>query len=193
MFGETENRLVLFRDGTYLELIAFVNDDPEKRRRHWWDKPFGVVDFALTTKEDFDHQALNERLKHSGTGISYDEPREGGRKRPDGTELRWKVTFPKDIERGAVPFWCHDLTPRECRVPVDDNNSNHPCGALGMAGVAIQAPQSRLSSLNQALLAIVDGAMQKDGSIGLDPPEQVEGAKRPSVKLSDAQKARPAR
>lgn len=34
--GKTENKLILFRDGTYLELIAFVNDDPEKRKGHWW-------------------------------------------------------------------------------------------------------------------------------------------------------------
>lgn len=34
--GKTENRLVLFQDGTYLELIAFVNDDPDKRKGHWW-------------------------------------------------------------------------------------------------------------------------------------------------------------
>lgn len=37
--GKTENKLVLFADGTYLELIAFINDDAEKRRGHWWDKP----------------------------------------------------------------------------------------------------------------------------------------------------------
>lgn len=34
--GKTENKLILFRDGSYLELIAFVNDDPEKRKGHWW-------------------------------------------------------------------------------------------------------------------------------------------------------------
>lgn len=34
--GKTENRLVLFQDGSYLELIAFIDDDPEKRRGHWW-------------------------------------------------------------------------------------------------------------------------------------------------------------
>ena len=33
--GKTENRLVLFEDGTYLELIAFINDDPVRRQGHW--------------------------------------------------------------------------------------------------------------------------------------------------------------
>lgn len=50
--GRTENRLVVFRDGTYLELIAFIDDAPEKRRGHWWDRAFGVVDYALTTTND---------------------------------------------------------------------------------------------------------------------------------------------
>lgn len=34
--NRTENRLVIFADGSYLELIAFINDDPEKREGHWW-------------------------------------------------------------------------------------------------------------------------------------------------------------
>jgi hypothetical protein len=73
--------LVLFRDGTYLELIAFINDDPKHREGHWWDKSFGVVDFALTTHDglkSFQDEELEKRLKASGSEISYAEPREGG-------------------------------------------------------------------------------------------------------------------
>lgn len=79
--GKTENRLVLFADGTYLELIAFVDDDPEKRRGHWWDRPFGVIDFALTTpdQEFGELSGITERLSHSGTQISYAAPKEGGK------------------------------------------------------------------------------------------------------------------
>lgn len=108
--NRTENRLVLFRDGTYLELIAFIDDDPEKRRGHWWDKPFGVVDYALTT-DSLDYHGLEQRLKKSGTGITFAEPKEGGRLTPDGKQLRWKVTFPPPAERGDVPFFCEDVTP----------------------------------------------------------------------------------
>lgn len=33
--GKTENRLICFQDGSYLELIAFVGDDPKLREGHW--------------------------------------------------------------------------------------------------------------------------------------------------------------
>lgn len=97
--GKTENKLILFADGSYLELIAFVNDDPQHRANHWWDKPFGVVDYALTTTSDDGFGTLKdvrERLAKTNTGISYTEPQEGGRLKPDGTKLEWFV---------VAPFW----------------------------------------------------------------------------------------
>ncbi|KAK4634081.1 hypothetical protein CLAFUW4_01415 [Fulvia fulva] len=118
--GKTENKLVLFADGTYLELIAFINDDAEKRRGHWWDKPYGVIDYALTTTSDHSFGALKsikDRLSQTDSGISYTNPQDGGRRKPDGTELKWRVTFPTGTSRGNAPFFCHDVTPRDRRVP----------------------------------------------------------------------------
>lgn len=135
--GRTENRLILFRDGTYLELIAFINDDPDKRKGHWWDLDYGIVDYALTTADAYDFDALRHELKQTGTGISYAEPQRGGRTRPDGVEIKWRVTFPTGAQRGEVPFWCHDMSPREYRVPVNETSTTHPCGAIGMSGVVI--------------------------------------------------------
>lgn len=34
--NRTENRLILLADGSYIELIAFINDDPALRKGHWW-------------------------------------------------------------------------------------------------------------------------------------------------------------
>lgn len=46
---KTENQLICFRDGCYVELIAFVNDDPKNREGHrWGGKQFGIIDFAFT-------------------------------------------------------------------------------------------------------------------------------------------------
>jgi hypothetical protein len=28
--------LILLADGSYIELIAFINDDPALREGHWW-------------------------------------------------------------------------------------------------------------------------------------------------------------
>jgi hypothetical protein len=49
--GLTENTLVLFPDGSYIEFIAFVPGvDPGKREKHKWGRKaeFSVVDWALT-------------------------------------------------------------------------------------------------------------------------------------------------
>lgn len=103
--GKTENRLILFADGTYLELIAFIDDDPARREGHWWDKPFGMVDWALTTPDAAfpELAAIKDRLSQTSTGISYTSPKEGGRVTPDGQELQWRVTFPIGTGRGSVP------------------------------------------------------------------------------------------
>ena len=186
--NKTENKLVLFKDGTYLELIAFINDDPEKRKGHWWDKPYGVVDFALTTSdEEFGELGgIKDRLSKTDTGISYTSPKEGGRKRPDGVELQWRVTFPTGTDRGSVPFWCHDVTPRDRRVPLSDAATSHPSGTLGMSGVLLDADQSLVSRLSSATAAIVDNDLNKDGTYEVDVVHSVSNARKPSIRIKTA-------
>ena len=103
------NKLILFQDGTYIELIAFINDGPARKEGHrWGKKPFGLLDFALTTPPNSEggdtaaahyYSAVAQRLSATGSpaatlGIRYLEPIAGGRKNPVGIELQWKVTFP---------------------------------------------------------------------------------------------------
>ncbi|KAF2720046.1 hypothetical protein K431DRAFT_286198 [Polychaeton citri CBS 116435] len=165
--GRTENKLVIFSDGTYLELIAFVEDDPQKRNGHWWDKPFGIVDFALTSPNvnDFDVDALNARIEKAGSVVRYQQPIKGGRTRPDGVEMEWKVTFPvtntEGVQRGVVPFFCHDLTPRERRVPASKESTTHPSEAVGVAGIRITLKNAeKVEELRRAATGItgVDGS-----------------------------------
>ncbi|EME89656.1 uncharacterized protein MYCFIDRAFT_213752 [Pseudocercospora fijiensis CIRAD86] len=187
--NRTENKLVLFKDGTYLELIAFINDDPEKREGHWWDKSYGVVDFALTTSsEDFGELGgIKDRLSKTDTGISYTSPKVGGRKRPDGVELQWRVTFPTGTDRGSVPFWCHDVTPRDRRVPLSDAATSHPSGALGMGGILLDADPSLVSRLSNATAAILDKDLNsKDGTYELDVVHSVSNARNPSIRIRTA-------
>ncbi|CZT16679.1 uncharacterized protein RCC_02514 [Ramularia collo-cygni] len=180
---KTENRLVLFKDGTYLELIAFINDDPVKRKGHWWDKPYGVVDFAFTTKDEKfpTLPAIRRGLSETGTDISYSDPQEGGRLTPDGVELQWRVTFPTNIERGNVPFWCHDLTPRQRRVAITPENTTHPCGALGMAGVRLRKAGS-VSGLAKAFSAILDSSLSDDGHYEIRVPH-ASSTEKPSIRI----------
>jgi hypothetical protein len=129
--GATSNVLILLADGCYIELISFVN--PSLAPEHWWgpDANFiGWKDWCLTN-------SLTPELNYEAVKDSHSEPIKGGRKRADGVDVAWAVTFPKGEKggqsiRGKVPFFCHDITPRNVRVPVDEAKTTHACGALGV-------------------------------------------------------------
>ena len=167
--GRTENKLIVFQDGTYIELIAFINDDPTRKAGHiWGNKETGLIDFALTSPATpggdsaaRDYAALRARIwgtDHRSPrtlGIDYFEPIEGGRTRPDGTQVRWKVTLPTYIHTGhrhrghsptgSVPFLCHDVTPRSLRVdPTSIISTTHPSAVKGIAQFTIIVPPSQL-------------------------------------------------
>lgn len=105
--GLTANALVVLPSGVYFELIHFVKTpeetgppgSPERvaRENHWWaDKQPGWIDWALLGIPG--PKAAEEH---------YQEPRRGGRRREDGEELKWNVTFPQSVhKRGALPFYC---------------------------------------------------------------------------------------
>ncbi len=154
--GQTENKLVLFADGTYIELIAFVGGlDPERRRSHRWGaRPEGrIIDWALTLlgsspgpggERGFGE--VQQRVRRAGAGIEYEDPVAGGRTTPEGVVLEWATSSPAATDEGEVvefaggelPFWCFDRTPRRLRVPYQrDELVQHPCGAVGVAGLAV--------------------------------------------------------
>lgn len=134
--GATSNTLILLADGCYIELISFVNT--ALASEHWWGPDAGYVgwkDWCLTngnSPED-NHKSVSE---------THGEPIHGGRKRADGIDVKWAVTFPKGDKggqksRGRIPFFCHDTTAREVRVPIDDDKVTHSSGALGVLQVTI--------------------------------------------------------
>jgi len=180
--GKTENKPICFRDGTYIELIAFINDDPKKREGHWWDKEFGIVDFAFTHSHGdatVHYSELQDRLKkldlgEGVVGVEYEKPKAGSRIRPDGMEIKWEVTFPvvtTGYKRGEVPFFTHDTTPRYLRVPFSEETVTHPSSALGVKSLSIFAPESKVSALVKAysaILSVPNVALEKDfQNIGL--------------------------
>jgi hypothetical protein len=126
--GATSNTLILLADGCYIELISFV--DATKAPSHWWgpDAKFvGCKDWCLTNSK-------SPEENYSEVKETHKEPVHGGRKRADGVDVKWAVTFPQggqDI-RGRIPFFCHDITARNVRVPLSAEKTGHPCGALGV-------------------------------------------------------------
>lgn len=189
---KTENKLICFEDGSYIEFISFINDDPALRKGHWWgDHKFGIIDFAFTDNGDAEGnwEAVNRRLagiKGEGSKIRYIEPVEGGRRRPDGDELRWKVTFPRiggeeGWKRGELPFFCHDITSRSLRVPND--NTMHPTFGYGIKQMSIFVPEERVPDLAEAYAAILDTPNIADTDVGqnvgafkIERMNKIEGA-----------------
>jgi len=126
----------------------------------------GWIDWAL-----LDLQPTEKPVEEAVGGGVYAEGQEGGRVKPDGDELRWKVTFPNvEHGRGGVPFFCKDLTPRKRRVrypfvwasfgprmelihqnnkvPTDvPANLKHACGATRVAAIRLVAKQDAIDRL----------------------------------------------
>jgi len=155
--GLTSNKLILFQDGTYIELIAFAAGlDPARRRTHrWGDRPEGrIIDWALTlhsasSPDDTESEAhfgaaVQEKVRRAGAGVVYEDPVGGGRTTPSGVVLQWATSSPivdkgPSVDGGELPFWCLDRTPRRLRVPYQEEHGavSHPCGAVGVARVTV--------------------------------------------------------
>ncbi|MCJ2144443.1 VOC family protein [Methylobacterium sp. E-066] len=158
--GVTHNALVVFADGTYLELIAFRRPDLDSR---WWrllDRAGeGFVDYALLPD---DVGAAIARA--NARGLDLEGPFDGGRARPDGAVLRWQTAR---SPRPDVPFLCGDLTPRALRVP-EGAARHHANSVSGIAEVAVAVRDRAVSAQRyQALLAADPGqtAFTLGGSI----------------------------
>jgi catechol 2,3-dioxygenase-like lactoylglutathione lyase family enzyme len=122
----TENALIALGDGSYIELIAFL--DPDRPQPHRWWEPFrrgaGLIDFCAGT-DAFPADVL--ALRAAGVGLG--PPQAQGRTRPDGYVLRWTLAAPAEGQRGLVPFLIADETPRAERVPA---MATHPNGVTAL-------------------------------------------------------------
>ena len=146
--GLTHNALIVFADGTYLELIAFL-DAADTRDNVWgWrqyvGKGGGLIDYCLVA-DDLE-QAVAGFKQH---GLPVGNPVPGGRKRPDGVELQWRSARFWQAGR-ELPFLIEDITPRELRVPP---GTPYPNGVAGIHELLIAvADLPRLSRTFSTLL-----------------------------------------
>ncbi|MFM0730016.1 VOC family protein [Paraburkholderia sediminicola] len=145
--GVTHNALIGFADGSYIELIAFLQAAPQRR---WWDAGQrhgdGFVDYALLPSSvgaviDAAH----------GRGLQYDGPQPGGRVRPDGARLEWQTGRPQTSD---LPFLCGDITPRSLRV-AEGAVREHANGVRGVASLTVAVDDVNVSLQRyRALLGI---------------------------------------
>jgi hypothetical protein len=138
--GLTHNALIPFKDGSYLELVAFV--DPEDPRDNVWgwrrflSSGGGLIDYCAAS----DDLAANVR-RLGAQDFGVDGPTDGGRRLPDGREIRWLIARIRQEGR-LLPFLIEDLTPRDLRVP-GDSAADHPNGALGIRNLEIATPDAK--------------------------------------------------
>ncbi|MBX6754918.1 MAG: VOC family protein [Thermorudis peleae] len=133
--GGTHNALVIFRDGAYLELLAFHH--PERRHVHRWYRFLalggGLIDFCLAS-DNLDGERARLRMH----GLPYRGPEDGSRLRPDGEKVAWRLLVPIEDLTGALPFMIQDVTPREVRVP--PTAAQHQNGVTGIGALIVAVP-----------------------------------------------------
>ncbi len=174
--GLTRNALVPFEDGSYLELVAFLDlEDP--RDNVWGWRAFlpsggGLIDYCAASDDlRADTLSLQER------GFEVDGPTDGGRRLPDGTEIRWRVARLRQDGR-LQPFLIEDVTPRSLRVP-GGSAAEHPNGATGIARLELVARDARAAASSLAALISAPEAPLRLGActLSLVPAGQELGAR----------------
>lgn len=153
--GASHNALVIFQDGAYLELIAFRRQAPDNR---WWSTldaaGEGFVDFALSPQDVArDIEAARAR------GLAMQGPIEGGRLRPDGVRLDWRLARPPSTD---LPFWCADVTPRNLRVP-EGALRDHPNGAAGVLRLRVLVKDIAVSATRYIALLGRNAIARREG------------------------------
>jgi len=164
--GGTRNALIVFEDGTYIELLTFTRRlimkalpilasvglgrilrrgkgpmEERFRARAWGGE--GLIDFALLPGSI--EGDLN-RLRREG--VRAEGPIEGGRAGED-EPVRWLSAFPSPPE---LPFLCSDITDRALRVP-EGSAREHPNGAVGIGAITLAVESVETSSARfQAML-----------------------------------------
>lgn len=162
----THNALVVFADGSYLELIAWREPSPTER---WWQllqkHGEGIVDFALLPRD-----TATTVADAKARGLALEGPLDGGRVRPDGERLRWQTARPTSAD---LPFLCGDLTPRALRVPEGDVRV-HANGVLGVASLAVAVRD--LDATLARYRALLGSSVSDDADTHIGEPVVVPGS-----------------
>lgn len=132
----SHNALIVFQDGSYIELIAFKHEPPVKDN-DWWDvlqTGEGLVDAAVISA---DLIAESARLREAGLDVA--DPFQGGRHRPDGVEIAWRLARIATDNDVRLPFVIEDVTPHDLRVP-GGPLAEHANGTTGIASITFGVP-----------------------------------------------------
>lgn len=154
--GYTHNALIVFADGAYLELMAptdpklLANPQPPVPGNYLslFEAGEGIAGYAFRTP-DLDGQVRRVRQ----AGIEIGDPQSGGRRRPDGVELRWRTAMFADM---SLPFLVSDDTPRRGQRVVTFDMEGFRVGLhAGILGARGELPtELHLSSTQPESIAV---------------------------------------
>jgi catechol 2,3-dioxygenase-like lactoylglutathione lyase family enzyme len=174
--GTTHNALIVFRDGTYIELIARTGK-PLKQDSAAIAQDFsgflhdqeGFVGYALYTSEI--DETLH-KLKAAGITVMSDATH-GQRVTKEGVTLRWQMSF--GCVDGVTLILICDETSRQQRIPTTLRNVTHPNGANGVKSVVHVAKEPELMRRWLQAVAHENGddtfALAQSVKVMLRPPD----------------------
>lgn len=129
--GTTENAIIPFSDGTYIELIALTGDAPndtsDEDLSSFFNNGEGSTGYALYTDDlDADIEDMRKR------GVLVSDIQHGSRAMEDGRVIQWRVAH---VDNRIFPLFLQDETPRRWRVPEGERITRHDNGVKGLAQV----------------------------------------------------------
>lgn len=169
--GVTHMSLIGFADGSYVEL--FAPREVGATSPIWNDFAIGDAGPSAWCVSSADAAADAERLR--ARGVPVRGPFERGRRKPDGTQIRWRLAFPGEASPGAFhPFIIEDLTPKSLRVSASASAAT--AGLLGIEAVILA-----VADLERAVAALRN-------AYGLGPalPCRLPGLDGEAMRFSDA-------
>jgi catechol 2,3-dioxygenase-like lactoylglutathione lyase family enzyme len=169
--GPLHNALILFKDGTYIELTTTVSSmvrglfrvlhsigllslweklRPTLTQRFlfWLGGPIGLIDVCLRC-DDLDKTLANMREQ----GVPVTDTQLFSRMRPDGEVASWRLAAP--VNR-RLPFFIEDITPVHVRVPSKEA-CEHENAVVGMSSI-VMAPEC-VKQLNENIQPCVGDAL----------------------------------
>lgn len=182
--GLTHNALIVFQDGTYLELLAptplaqITANRSEEGFLPLLRQGEGLATFALQSDD-----LAADRAAMLARGLVAGITPVAGRVRPDGIELRWQTALLVD---GWQPFFIQDVTPRSLRVPDQKEIRTHPNTALGMARIKVAVRNLTAAAERYGQICGQDAGVGRRFNVGRTEIELVEeAALLPQERLSE--------
>jgi hypothetical protein len=156
--------LISFPDGSYLELMAWVDAAAPHPGQSWakfMDHQGGPCAWAVSVPD-----IGQETKRLAAAGIHTSEPVESGRMLIDGFRLKWEMAGVGPGDRGSLfPFLIHDLTPRERRAFATGKPTTDEYAGVARVVIAVKNLANAVSQYRRAY-SLPPPREQTDGHLG---------------------------